>query len=249
LGYSPGETSSSYLPSPSTLLSPSDFSPSPFHPVIFDNLDGVLVRCTILRMDGAAGPSGLDVTSWKKLCTCFKNAYNTLCDALSAVARRLATTFIDPTCLDTFTACRLIVLDKHPGVQPIGVGEVCWRLLSKTVLSVIRNDVLQAAGPLQLCTGQPADCEAAIHAMRAVFDSPDAETVLHVDPSNAFNCLNWQGTLRNIFVLCPSFARILLTPIERILNFTLMVATFFSRKAQLRQIPRQCQCTPWASFH
>ena len=93
LGYSPGETSSSYLPSPSTLLSPSDFSPSPFHPVIFDNLDGVLVRCTILRMDGAAGPSGLDVTSWKKLCTCFKNASNTLCDALSAVARRLATTF------------------------------------------------------------------------------------------------------------------------------------------------------------
>jgi len=37
--------------------------------VIFDNLDGVLVRRTILRMDGAAGPSGLDVSSWKKLCS------------------------------------------------------------------------------------------------------------------------------------------------------------------------------------
>ena len=126
-------------------------------------------------MDGAAGSSGLDATSWKKLCTCFNDASDTLCDALSAVAKRLARTFIDPTCLD---ACCLIALDKHPGVQPIGVGEVCRRLLSKTVLSVIRNDVLQAAGPLQLCAGQPAGCEAAIHAMRAVFDSRNAEAFL-----------------------------------------------------------------------
>jgi len=77
------------------------------------------------------------------------------------------------------------------------------------VLSVIRNDVLQAAGPLQLCAGQPVGYEAAIHAMRAVFDSPDAETVLQVDPSNAFICLNWRAALRIIFVLCPSFAKIL----------------------------------------
>ena len=45
--------------------------------------------------------------------------------------------------------------------------------------------------------------------MRAVFDSPDAEAVLQVDASNAFDCLNRQVALRNIFVLCPSFARIL----------------------------------------
>jgi len=69
--------------------------------------------------------------------------------------------------------------------------------------------VLQAAGPLQLCAGQPACCEAAIHVMRAVFDSPDAKAVLQVDVTNAFNCLNWQAALRNISVLCSSFARIL----------------------------------------
>ena len=48
------------MPSPSALLSTPDFSPPPFHPVIFDSLDEVLVRRTILRMDGAAGPFGLD---------------------------------------------------------------------------------------------------------------------------------------------------------------------------------------------
>jgi len=45
--------------------------------------------------------------------------------------------------------------------------------------------------------------------MRAVFDSSDAEAVLQVDVSNAFNCLNRQAALQNISVLCPSFARIL----------------------------------------
>ena len=174
----------------SVLVSPSSYSPPPFHPVLFNNLDDVLIRCTILCMDGAAGPSGLDVASWKKLCTAFQGASDSLCDALSAVARRLATTFVDSAGLAAFTACRLIALDKHLGVRPIGIGEVCRRLLSKEVLCIIRNDVLQAASPLRLCAGQPAGCKAVIHAMRAVFDSPDAEVVLQVDASNAFNCLN-----------------------------------------------------------
>ena len=38
---------------------------------------------------------------------------------------------------------------------------------------MVRRDVLQAAGPLQLCAGQPSGCEAAVRAMRAVFNSPD----------------------------------------------------------------------------
>ena len=70
--------------------------------------------------------------------------------------------------------------------------------------------MLQAAGPLQLCAGQPASCEAAIHAMRKVFNSFDAEAVLQVNATNAFNCLNCHAALRNISVLCPSFARSLI---------------------------------------
>ena len=157
---------------------------------MFDSLDGTLIHRTVLRMDGAAGPSGLDVACWKKMCTVFQGASDTLCDSLSAVARRLAVSLVDPESLSALTACRLIALDKHPGVRPIGVGEVCRRLLSRAVLCIVRTDVLQAAGPLQLCAGQPAGCEAAIHAMRKIFDSADSEGVLQVDATNAFNCLN-----------------------------------------------------------
>ena len=49
-------------PKPSTIVSLSDSSP-PFHPVVFEGMDGVLIRRTILCMDGAAGPSGLDVAA------------------------------------------------------------------------------------------------------------------------------------------------------------------------------------------
>ena len=206
-----GKHPAGHTPKPSVLVSPfTTLSAPPFHPVLFDRLDGSLIHRTILQMDGAAGPSGMDVASWKKLCTSFRSASDSLCDALAAVARRLATTFVDPVCLSAFTACRLIALDKRPGVRPIRIGKVCRRLIAKAVLVIVRDDVLQAVGPLQLCAGQPAGCEAAIHAMQRVFDSPETEGVLQVDATNAFNCLNRQAALRNISILCPSFARILI---------------------------------------
>ena len=145
---------SPHLPKPSVLVSPSDFSPLPFHPALFDNIDGILIHCTILHMDGAAGPSGLYVASWKKLCTAFQEASDTLCDALSAIARRLAASLVDLASLSAFTACRLIALDKHPGVRPIGVGEICRRLLSRAVLCVIRNDCFRLLVP---CNCVPAN--------------------------------------------------------------------------------------------
>jgi len=115
------------------------------------------------------------------LCTSFRGASDSLSAALAAVARRLATSFVDPEGLAAFTACRLIALNKNPGVRLIGIGEVCRRLIAKSVLCVVKNDVLQAAGPIQLCAGQHSGCEASVHAMRTAFDSPHAEAVLQVD--------------------------------------------------------------------
>ena len=38
-------------------------------------------------------------------------------------------------------------------------------LVAKAVLSIIREDIVMAAGPLQLCAGQMAGVEAAIHSV------------------------------------------------------------------------------------
>ena len=50
-------------PSVSFLLEPPDSQPPQPHPVMFEAIDGQLIRNTVLRMDGTAGPSGLDAAA------------------------------------------------------------------------------------------------------------------------------------------------------------------------------------------
>ena len=41
-------------------------------------------------------------------------------------------------------ACRLIPLDKKPGLRPIGVGEVLRRIAGKAVMMLFKNDITHA---------------------------------------------------------------------------------------------------------
>ncbi len=84
------------------------------------------------------------------------------------------------------------------------------RIVSKAILFVTRGDIQDAAGSLQLCAGQIAGAEAAVHATREFFSEEATEAVLLVDASNAFNNLNRQTALRNIRGLCPSIATTLI---------------------------------------
>ena len=93
------------------------------HPVLFDEINAQVIKSTILKMDGAAGPSGLDSVSWKHFCTSSKGASTDLCESIVATAKRLCTCYVDPSGLSAFVVCRLIALDKCPGVRPIGIGE------------------------------------------------------------------------------------------------------------------------------
>ena len=196
---------------PASLNSIVDESPNDaaFHPVIFDNLDGKTIRETILRIQGSSGPSGIDASGWRRMCTSFSRASSDLCNNIALMARRLCTEYVDPEGLSSFTACRLIALDKNPGVQPIGIGETVRRTIGKAVLGILKEDVQRATGYIQLCAGQECGSEAAIHAMRDVFSNDGNQGVLLADASNAFNCLNRRATLINIHTLCPPLARIL----------------------------------------
>ena len=125
------------------------------------------------------------------------------------MGKRIATTPVHPDGLGAFVACRLIPIDKCPGVRPIGVGEVPRRIIAKAFLRILKKDVEEAAGPLQLCAGQDGGCEAAVHAMKLIFQDQDTEAALLVDATNAFNSINRQSALHNINVLCPPLAQIL----------------------------------------
>ena len=180
------------------------------HPVIFDRLDASLIRSTALRTTGAAGPSGLDAHAWRRLCTSFKASSSSLCLSLANVAKRLCTTYVDPKAVSPILANRLIALDKCPGVRPIGIGDTARRIIAKATLTVIKEDILDAAGGLQMCAGQIAGCEAAAHSVREHFQQAGSEAALLVDASNAFNSINRMTALHNVRHLCPSFSNILI---------------------------------------
>ncbi len=85
-------------------------------------------------MNGAAGPSGLDVSQWKKICTSFSKDSENVCNAIAMVARKLCCCYVDPVGVSALVASRLIALNKDPGVRPIGIGEVIMRVIGKAIL-------------------------------------------------------------------------------------------------------------------
>jgi len=118
------------------------------HPVIFEALNGSLIRFAAFRTKGAAGPSGMDAFSWCRLCTSFQSASDNLCNGMALVAKCLCTSHVDHDGISALVPGRLIALNKCPGIRTIGVGEVMRRIISKAVLSVLKLDILQAAGSL-----------------------------------------------------------------------------------------------------
>ena len=179
------------------------------HPIMYEGLDGQAIKSSVLNASGAAGPSGIDSTAMRRFCVSFGRTSDDLCNSMASVARRLCTTFVHPQAISSYLSCRLIALDKCPGVRPIGNGEISRRIISKSILRFLKGDIIDSVGPLQTCAGHTGGCEAAVHTIRKVFESSETEAVLLVDAKNAFNSLNRAVAIRNILSLCPAFAKII----------------------------------------
>ena len=177
-------------------------------PVIFDNIDAIAIERAAKRTRGSAGPSGIDADTWRRILgsKSFGKGSADVCDAIARMCRRLCTEYVDPSTISTLMACRLIPLDKNPGVRPIGIGEVLRRIIGKAVSTFLKPDIIDAVGPLQLAAGQDGGCEATIHAMEKMFTDENCEGILLVDATNAYNSLNRSTSLLNLPFICPEFA-------------------------------------------
>ena len=108
----------------------------------------------------------MDAELYKRI-LCSKNfkTEGKILKELAVFTRNLLRKSYHPSLLEAFTSCRLILLDKNPGIRPIGIGEVLRRIMGKTVSGFLKEEIKEAAGPLQVCAGHNAGAEAAIHAM------------------------------------------------------------------------------------
>ena len=70
---------------------------------------------------------------------------------------------------------RLIVLDKQPGIMPVGMGETWRRLMAKCLLRVTGQESKAACGTSQLDGGVEAGIEGAIHEMCVLWEEHSLE--------------------------------------------------------------------------
>ena len=158
----------------------------------------------------AGRPSQFDSEQYQHILSSrkFKKEKKELREQIARLARFLASETVDPYSAEALIECRLIPLNKNTGVQSIVVGEVIRRIIGMCIRWVMKRDIQEAAGPLQIATGLQSGGKAAIHSMKQIFDDKKTDPVILVDASNAFNSLNRNAALHNIQLLCPQFSTI-----------------------------------------
>ena len=182
--------------------------PQDVHPIMFAGLDKEMIRKAAIKTNGGSGSSTMDTGGWRRI-LCSNNFSDTNVDLRKAIAnfiKKICTEKVSAVSIKAFVACRLIPLDKNPGLRPMEVGEILHRITRKVIVSVLKKKVASSAGPLQVCAGQEAGSEAAIHAMEKIFKEESTEAVLLVDEENAFNSVNRKVFLQNNSILCPALS-------------------------------------------
>ena len=119
----------------------------------------------------------------------FNQSSTSLCRRVARSAVRITTEEIDSEALRPYNACRLIPLDKNPGVRPIGAGEVLRRIIGRTIPRCVENDLKLLGKNKQLCLGQKCGMEHAIHSLRQQFETPEVQGISLIEAKNAFNLI------------------------------------------------------------
>ena len=176
----------------------------PYHPAVFEKTSARLVQKQAIKTHGSARPSGLDADDWRRLLSAFVQNSTNLCKLNAKFAKRMATSIITPDDFIAYNGCRLVALDKCPGVRPIGIGELWHRITGRIIVDCVRQDLTSLGGNMQLCLGQKYGIEHSIQSLRRSSDDPKNEAILLIDVKKAFNVLNRRTALENVKALCPS---------------------------------------------
>ena len=87
--------------------------------------------------------------------------------------------------------CRLVGLDKCPGVRPTGIGDIIRRLLCNILLVFIGNIFSRVYGIVQFCNGLKVGIEGGIYHIRSLWDTHEKDDegwgILLIDARNIMN--------------------------------------------------------------
>lgn len=72
---------------------------------------------------------------------------------VAVLARKLASTIVDPSTIEALVACRLIPLDKNSGIRPIAIRKVLRKIMGKAIGWSLKNDLMESTRPLKAAGG------------------------------------------------------------------------------------------------
>ena len=87
----------------------------------FLEIDEIMTAKAASLTKGAGGPSHLDAEQFRHMLLCekFKTEATEQREQIAVLARTLASTIVEPKSIKALTNCRLISLNKNPGVRSI----------------------------------------------------------------------------------------------------------------------------------
>ena len=131
-------------------------------PLDFTEYDVTLVASKLSGAAGALGEEAIELINWLLHFGCAS-------EELRVVVTRLADWIANSSppwdAYHALMACRLVSLDKSPGVSPMVIGETLRRALAKLVMRAAGYQAKTAWGDIQLCAGLKAGIEGATHAV------------------------------------------------------------------------------------
>ena len=113
-------------------------------------IDEEIIRKVAIKTKGGSEPLTMDADGWRRiLCSNeFDDAKEDLRKTIANFVKKICTEKVPTVAIEAFVACRLISLDKTPGLRPIGVGEILCRIT--VIVSVLKKEVASSAGSLQV---------------------------------------------------------------------------------------------------
>ena len=110
------------------------------------NITSSTVAKQARKLSDSSGPSGSDANHWFDTLIRFGLESSRLRDLVSQIGNLIGNEIISWRKIKALFSCRLIALDKQPGVRRIGIGETLRRLLGKAVTVLTGDDLAYAFG-------------------------------------------------------------------------------------------------------
>ena len=117
------------------------------------------------KLSGASGALGVEANELRNWLLCLGCASEELNVVVASLDDWMANSSPPWAAYRALMTCRLVALDRRPGVRPVGIGETLRRALAKLVMRAAGEQAKTACGNLQMCTGLEAGIEGETHAV------------------------------------------------------------------------------------